>query len=80
MVMKESRKGLKISGGFGNVHVMFVDFVCVFFKKEDPRLKIPPQMRRKTSLDPVELGPLPVSIAVLLLFQIIQVHSKYYFL
>ncbi|EMP38973.1 E3 ubiquitin-protein ligase NEDD4 [Chelonia mydas] len=27
--------------------------------KEDPRLKIPAHLRKKTSLDPVDLGPLP---------------------
>lgn len=36
--------------------------LIVLFSKEDPRLKIPAHLRRKTSLDPVDLGPLPVSI------------------
>lgn len=35
--------------------------LLVFFSKEDPRLKISAHPRRKTSLDPVDLGPLPVS-------------------
>ena len=34
--------------------------VLVF--QEDPRLKIPVQMRRRVSLDPADLGPLPVSL------------------
>uniref|UniRef100_A0A8D2LUW1 E3 ubiquitin-protein ligase n=1 Tax=Varanus komodoensis TaxID=61221 RepID=A0A8D2LUW1_VARKO len=32
--------------------------VCSLFK-DDPRLKIPAYMRRKASLDPIDLGPLP---------------------
>lgn len=35
--------------------------LLIFFSKEDPRLKISAPPRRKTSLDPVDLGPLPVS-------------------
>lgn len=35
--------------------------LLAFFSKEDPRLKISAHPRRKTSLDPVDLGPLPVS-------------------
>lgn len=38
------------------------NMLTVLFSKEDPRLKIPAHLRRKTSLDPVDLGPLPVSI------------------
>lgn len=30
--------------------------------QEDPRLKIPVQMRRRASLDPADLGPMPVSL------------------
>uniref|UniRef100_A0A8C0EG67 HECT-type E3 ubiquitin transferase n=1 Tax=Bubo bubo TaxID=30461 RepID=A0A8C0EG67_BUBBB len=33
--------------------------LLVLFSKEDPRLKISAHPRRKTSLDPVDLGPLP---------------------
>lgn len=32
-----------------------------FFLQEDPRLKYPVHMRTKASLDPGDLGPLPVS-------------------
>lgn len=28
--------------------------------QDDPRLKVPVQMRRRVSLDPTDLGPLPV--------------------
>lgn len=35
--------------------------LLVLFSKEDPRLKNAAHLRRKTSLDPVDLGPLPVS-------------------
>jgi len=35
--------------------------LLALFSKEDPRLKISAHPRRKTSLDPVDLGPLPVS-------------------
>lgn len=35
--------------------------LLVFFSKEDPRLKVSVYPRRKPSLDPVDLGPLPVS-------------------
>lgn len=38
------------------------NMLIVLFSKEDPRLKIPAHLRRKTSLDPVDLGPLPVSV------------------
>lgn len=31
------------------------------FSKEDPRLKVSAHPRRKTSLDPTDPGPLPVS-------------------
>lgn len=37
------------------------NMLLVLFSKEDPRLKISAHPRRKTSLDPVDLGPLPVS-------------------
>lgn len=33
-----------------------------FFLQEDPRLKFPVHMRSKASLNPNDLGPLPVSM------------------
>lgn len=35
-------------------------FFVFSVEQEDPRLKIPVQQRRKGSLDPNDLGPLPV--------------------
>ncbi|XP_053128499.1 E3 ubiquitin-protein ligase NEDD4 isoform X2 [Hemicordylus capensis] len=37
----------------------FIDHNSKTTTWDDPRLKIPPPMRRKTSLDPADLGPLP---------------------
>lgn len=40
---------------------------CVFsLEQEDPRLRIPVQQRRRGSLDPNELGPLPVRLLIVL--------------
>ncbi|NXJ08271.1 NEDD4 ligase, partial [Odontophorus gujanensis] len=42
-----------------NGRPFFIDHNTKTTTWEDPRLKIPPHLRRKTSLDPVDLGPLP---------------------
>lgn len=39
----------------------FKDVACLFFNQEDPRLKYPVHMRNKNSMEPGDLGPLPVS-------------------
>lgn len=45
------------------------NMLVILLSKEDPRLKIPAHLRRKTSLDPVDLGPLPVSKPFYLFFR-----------
>ncbi|XP_010217603.1 PREDICTED: E3 ubiquitin-protein ligase NEDD4 isoform X1 [Tinamus guttatus] len=42
-----------------NGRPFFIDHNTKTTTWEDPRLKIPAHLRRKTSLDPVDLGPLP---------------------
>lgn len=34
---------------------------CIYLLQEDPRLKFPVHLRTKASLNPNDLGPLPVS-------------------
>lgn len=34
--------------------------------QDDPRLKVPVQMRRRVSLDPTDLGPLPVRVMMMM--------------
>lgn len=36
-------------------------YIFVFLLQEDPRLKFPVHLRSKASLNPNDLGPLPVS-------------------
>uniref|UniRef100_A0A665U4V6 E3 ubiquitin-protein ligase n=1 Tax=Echeneis naucrates TaxID=173247 RepID=A0A665U4V6_ECHNA len=45
-----------------NGRPFFIDHNTKTTTWEDPRLKIPVQMRRRPSLDPTDLGPLPVSL------------------
>lgn len=40
--------------------------VCFLAEQEDPRLRIPVQQRRRGSLDPNDLGPLPVCSLIIL--------------
>lgn len=47
--------------------------LLVLFSKEDPRLKSSAHPRRKTSLDPVDLGPLPVSKPVYTCFAVVAI-------
>uniref|UniRef100_A0A7N6AX38 E3 ubiquitin-protein ligase n=1 Tax=Anabas testudineus TaxID=64144 RepID=A0A7N6AX38_ANATE len=47
-----------------NGRPFFIDHNTKTTTWEDPRLKIPVQMRRRVSLDPSDLGPLPVSPSV----------------
>lgn len=39
-------------------------YSCISVFQEDPRLKFPVHLRSKASLNPNDLGPLPVSDAV----------------
>lgn len=45
------------------VHAEMYFLFAILFpvsSQDDPRLKVPVQMRRRVSLDPTDLGPLPV--------------------
>lgn len=44
---------------------LMCNHVPSFDKKEDPRLKYPVHMRNKNSMEPGDLGPLPVSIVII---------------
>lgn len=55
---------------FNNIYCVSISFFdgntphLLSSEQEDPRLKIPVHMRRRASLDPSDLGPLPVSSSV----------------
>uniref|UniRef100_A0A3P8T222 E3 ubiquitin-protein ligase n=1 Tax=Amphiprion percula TaxID=161767 RepID=A0A3P8T222_AMPPE len=47
-----------------NGRPFFIDHITKTTTWEDPRLKIPVHMRRRPSLDPSDLGPLPVNSSI----------------
>uniref|UniRef100_A0A8C8LLC1 E3 ubiquitin-protein ligase n=1 Tax=Oncorhynchus tshawytscha TaxID=74940 RepID=A0A8C8LLC1_ONCTS len=53
----------------------FIDHNTKTTSWEDPRLKIPVHMRRRPSLDPTDLGPMPPNVMSLLKLKISEVHS-----
>uniref|UniRef100_A0A8C9VD56 E3 ubiquitin-protein ligase n=1 Tax=Scleropages formosus TaxID=113540 RepID=A0A8C9VD56_SCLFO len=57
------RTKVMVMNGFPS-SLRFLIYICTPFnlitEQEDPRLKIPVHMRRRPSLDPSDLGPLPV--------------------
>lgn len=55
-------------------------FICnpvpFFNNQEDPRLKYPVHMRNKNSMDPGDLGPLPVSMAIIRLSAYLSIRPQ----